>query len=92
MPDWPVHKNGRRGGAAPGAPAPATPPAAQPARPDWEATHLADLDNASLKKGAKLTWLGAGGDDNPITNTSHSAKGCSFHKENRSADGSFQNT
>jgi enterochelin esterase family protein len=60
---------GRRGGAAPGAPAPATPPAAQPARPDWEATHLADLDNASLKKGTKLVWLSTGVDDNLITNT-----------------------
>ena len=63
---------GRRGVAAPGAPGgqPATPPAAaQPARPDWEATHLADLDNASLKKGTKLLWLSTGVDDNLITNT-----------------------
>jgi enterochelin esterase family protein len=55
-------------GAAPGAP-PATPAAAQPARPDWEATHLADLDNASLKKGAKLIWLSTGKDDNLVAST-----------------------
>jgi enterochelin esterase family protein len=60
---------GRRGPAAPGAPTPATPPVAQPARPDWEATHLADLDNASLKKGTKLIWLSTGVDDNLITST-----------------------
>jgi enterochelin esterase family protein len=59
---------GRGRAPAPGAP-PATPPAAQPARPDWEATHLADLDNASLKKGAKLIWLSTGKDDGLITNT-----------------------
>jgi len=59
---------GRRGAAAPGAAA-ATPPPAQPARPNWEATHAADLDNASLKKGTKLIWLSTGKDDNLITNT-----------------------
>jgi enterochelin esterase-like enzyme len=57
---------GRRGAAAPGA---AATPAAQPARPDWEATHLADLDNAGLKKGTKLVWLSTGVDDNLIANT-----------------------
>jgi enterochelin esterase family protein len=61
---------GRRGpapadGAAPAA-APATPP---PARPNWEATHAADLDNASLKKGTKLIWLSTGVDDSLIANT-----------------------
>jgi len=71
---------GRRGAAAPGAAAPgaapaqfatppATPAAAQPARPGWEASHLADLDNAGLKKGTKLIWLSTGKDDNLITST-----------------------
>jgi len=57
-----------RASAAPGAPAaaPVTPP---PPRPDWEATHLADLDNASLKKGTKLIWLSTGKDDGLIANT-----------------------
>jgi enterochelin esterase family protein len=57
---------GRGRGAAAAAAAPATPP---PPRPDWEATHLADLDNASLKKGTKLIWLSTGKDDNLIANT-----------------------
>jgi enterochelin esterase family protein len=48
---------------------PATPAAAQPARPNWETSHLADLDNASLKKGTKLIWLSTGKDDNLITST-----------------------
>jgi enterochelin esterase family protein len=56
---------GPAAGAAPAA-ASATPP---PARPDWEATHLADLDNASLKKGTKLIWLSTGKDDGLIANT-----------------------
>ena len=63
---------GRRGAAAPAAPgapgAAATQPAPPP-RPDWEATHKADLDNASLKKGTKLIWLSTGVDDSLITNT-----------------------
>jgi enterochelin esterase family protein len=49
-------------GPAPGA-APAPPP------PNWEAVHLADLDNASLKKGTKLLWLATGVDDRLIANT-----------------------
>jgi enterochelin esterase family protein len=49
-------------GAAPGA-------AAAPPPPDWEAIHLADLDNASLKKGTRLLWLATGVDDRLITNT-----------------------
>lgn len=59
---------GRGRAPAPGAPAaaPATPP---PPRPDWEATHLSDLDNASLKKGTKLIWLSTGKDDNLVANT-----------------------
>jgi enterochelin esterase family protein len=53
-------------GRAPNAAAPATPP---PPRPDWEATHTADLDNASLKKGTKLIWLSTGKDDGLIAST-----------------------
>jgi len=49
-------------GPAPGA-APAVPP------PNWEAVHLADLDNAALKKGTKLLWLATGVDDRLIANT-----------------------
>jgi enterochelin esterase-like enzyme len=62
-------------GAAPGGPgspaaAPAMPPpAVQPPRPDWEANHLADLDNASLKKGTKLIWMSTGKDDGLIAST-----------------------
>jgi enterochelin esterase family protein len=56
-------------GAAP-APAAATPPATPPApRPDWEATHVADLDNAGLKKGTKLIWLSTGKDDGLMAST-----------------------
>jgi enterochelin esterase family protein len=58
---------------APGAAAAqATPPAAAtpaPSRPDWEATHLADLDNAKLKKGTRLVWLATGADDRLMPNT-----------------------
>jgi enterochelin esterase-like enzyme len=57
---------GGRGRAPNAAAAPATPP---PARPDWEATHLADLDNAGLKKGTKLIWLSTGKDDGLVANT-----------------------
>jgi len=46
------------------APAPPAPP-----RPDWEATHAADLDNASLKKGTKLIWLSTGKDDGLVAAT-----------------------
>ena len=49
-------------GAAPGA-APAPPP------PSWESVHLADLDNASLKNGTRLVWLGTGVDDRLMPNT-----------------------
>ena len=61
--------------AAPGAPAPAAVPApaaaAQPAppRPDFEAIHVADLDNAKLKKGTELIWLATGADDRLMPNT-----------------------
>ena len=55
---------GRGSGAAPAAARVAT-----SGRPDWEASHLADLDNASLKKGTKLIWLSTGKDDRLIANT-----------------------
>ena len=59
--------------AAPGAAAPAAAPApaAQPAapRPDWEAIHLADLDNPKLKKDTELIWLATGVDDRLMANT-----------------------
>jgi len=35
----------------------------------WEAAHLADLDNARLKKGTRLIWLATGVDDRLIANT-----------------------
>jgi len=40
-----------------------------PPRPDWEATHREDLDNATLKKGTTVIWLSTGVDDGLITNT-----------------------
>ena len=49
-------------GAAPGA-TPAPPP------PDWEAVHLADLDNTGLKQGTRLVWLATGVDDRLIAAT-----------------------
>jgi hypothetical protein len=55
---------GNRGRGRTRRPLPPTPP-----RPDWEATHAADLDNASLKKGTKLIWLSTGKDDGSITAT-----------------------
>jgi enterochelin esterase family protein len=48
-------------------PAPGSSSASPP--PDWEAVHLADLDNASLKEGTRLLWLATGVDDRLITNT-----------------------
>ena len=47
----------------------ATGAAAAPPPPDWEAIHLADLDNASLKAGTKVLWLATGVDDRLIANT-----------------------
>jgi enterochelin esterase family protein len=47
----------------------ATPASTNPPRPDWEATHLADLDNAALKKGTKLVWLSTGVTDSLLPNT-----------------------
>jgi len=35
----------------------------------WEKAHLADLDNAALKKGLKLLWFSTGVDDGLITNS-----------------------
>ena len=60
-------------GAAPAAPgAAAAPPAAPPvaaAPPAWEQQHMAELDNAALKKGVKLLWFSTGKDDGLITTT-----------------------
>jgi enterochelin esterase-like enzyme len=36
---------------------------------DWEAAHLATLDNTSLKKGLKLVWFSTGEKDSLITNS-----------------------
>jgi enterochelin esterase-like enzyme len=36
---------------------------APPAGPSWEQQHLAELDNASAKKGLKLFWFSTGKDD-----------------------------
>lgn len=44
-------------------------PATTPPRPDWEATHLAGLDNAALKKGTRLIWLSTGSTDGLLPNT-----------------------
>ncbi|MES1256823.1 MAG: esterase, partial [Acidobacteriota bacterium] len=35
----------------------------------WEKNHLADLDNAGLKKGLKSVWFSTGADDSLITNS-----------------------
>ncbi|MCX6631017.1 MAG: alpha/beta hydrolase-fold protein [Candidatus Solibacter sp.] len=43
--------------------------APQPPRPDWEAVHKTDLDNAALKKGTKRVWLSTGLDDGLIANS-----------------------
>jgi enterochelin esterase family protein len=63
---------GRGRGAAPGAPA-APPAAAAPAAPagpsPFETSHMADLDNAALKKGTRLIWLSTGHDDGLMTST-----------------------
>ena len=53
---------GGRGAAAAPAAAPAGPTA-------WETAHLADLDNAALKKGTKLIWLSTGVNDGLLPNT-----------------------
>jgi enterochelin esterase family protein len=64
---------GRGRGAAPGAPAGAAAPAAAPAAPagpsPFETSHMADLDNAALKKGTKLIWLSTGHDDGLMSST-----------------------
>jgi enterochelin esterase-like enzyme len=61
-----VFSSGASLGGGRGAPAAAAP---APARPDWEAAHLADLDNAALKKGTKLVWLSTGANDGLLPNT-----------------------
>jgi len=60
-------------GAAPPAPgaaaAPAQAPAVAPTPSPWETAHLADLDDAKLKKGTRLVWLSTGVNDGLIANT-----------------------
>lgn len=57
---------GPAGASGPGAAAPAAPaPSAAPI--PWEQQNLAQLDNASLKKGLKLVWFSTGRDDGLIT-------------------------
>lgn len=46
-----------------GSPRAAAPPPGSAARSPWEEQHLAELDNASLKKGLKLVWFSTGKDD-----------------------------
>jgi enterochelin esterase-like enzyme len=61
---------GGRGAAAPApAGAPVSAPAAAPALTPWETSHLANLDNAALKKGTKLVWLSTGVNDGLMPNT-----------------------
>jgi enterochelin esterase family protein len=62
-----VFSSGASLGGGRGAATATTPPAAP--RPDWEATHLADLDNAVLKKGTRLVWLSTGVADSLLPNT-----------------------
>jgi enterochelin esterase-like enzyme len=42
---------------------------APPAGPSWEQQHLAELDNASAKKGLKLFWFSTGKDDFVLNTT-----------------------
>ena len=35
----------------------------------WETAHLANLDNAALKKGTRLVWLSTGANDGLLPNT-----------------------
>jgi enterochelin esterase family protein len=59
---------GGRAAAPSAAAAPA--PAAGPAGPTpWETSHMANLDNASLKKGTKLVWFSTGVNDGLIANS-----------------------
>jgi enterochelin esterase family protein len=57
---------GRRG-PTPGTQASAT--SAPSPIDEWESAHKANLDNAALKKGARLIWLSTGVDDGLIVNT-----------------------
>jgi enterochelin esterase family protein len=61
-----VFSSGATLGGGRGAASGATP---APAPPDWESVHRSDLENASLKKGIRLIWLGTGVDDRLIANT-----------------------
>ena len=56
-------------GAAPAASGAAPPSAVAPLPTPWETAHLANLDSAALKKGAKLIWLSTGVDDGLMPNT-----------------------
>jgi enterochelin esterase-like enzyme len=61
---------GRAAAAAPPGAAAAPAPAAAPAGPTpWETSHMANLDNASLKKGTKLIWFSTGVNDGLIANS-----------------------
>src|SRR6185295_3589245 len=46
-----------------------TTPVSAPRPTAWETAHLADLDNAALKKGTKLVWLSTGVNDGLLPNT-----------------------
>jgi len=46
-----------------------TAPAPAPASSAWETAHVANLDNAALKKGTKLVWLRTGVNDSLLPNT-----------------------
>jgi enterochelin esterase family protein len=63
---------GGRGRATPEAPAAsaaAAPAVAPVAASTWEQEHLADLDNASRKKGVRLLWFGTGVEDGLMPTT-----------------------
>jgi enterochelin esterase-like enzyme len=62
-----VFSSGATLGGGRGAATATAPPA--PPRPDWEAAHLAGLDDAVLKKGTKLVWLSTGATDSLLPNT-----------------------
>jgi enterochelin esterase-like enzyme len=65
--------SGRGRGAAPPSATPAAPPStpAPPPAPDpaWEQQHLAELDNATMKKGLKLFWFATGSEDRLMPTT-----------------------
>lgn len=63
-----VYSSGLLGGRGRGA-APANGTPAPPFGAAWEQTHLAALDNASVKKGLKMLWFATGVDDGLIGTT-----------------------